>query len=309
MARKTTILKKLINDKEILVMPGAHDVLSARIIEAAGFKAVQCSGFGFAASFLGLPDIGILSSSQMRELTFNICHSVDIPVMDDGDDGFGNPVNVHFTVRAFEAAGAAGINLEDQVHPKRCGHITGKRIIPTEEMVLKIQSAREAAIDKDFVINARTDAYGVEGIDEAINRGNAYAKAGADLIFVEAPLSVDGIKRVIKEIDAPVSINLLQGGKTPLVTIQQLQDWGAARVSIPVTSVMAAAFGVKRALSYVIEHGTINGLQEVMEFGEFTDLVRLDKIRELEGMYLSEDEIVRRYGSREGLERAAAERH
>ncbi|HHV57951.1 MAG TPA: isocitrate lyase/PEP mutase family protein [Firmicutes bacterium] len=307
--RKTTLLKKLINDPEILVMPGAYDVLSARLIEAAGFRAVQCSGFGFAASFLGLPDIGILSSSQMLELTRNICHAVDIPVMADGDNGFGNPVNTHYTVREFEAAGAAGINLEDQVSPKRCGHITGKQIIPAEEMVLKIQAAREAAGDPDFVINARTDAYGVAGIEEAIRRGNLYAKAGADLIFVEAPLSVEGIKRVIREIDAPVSINLLQGGRTPLVTIQELEEWGAARVSIPVTTVMAAAYGVKQALEYIKAHGTIRDLEGVLSFAEFTDLVGLDKIRELEARYLTEEEIALRYGGREGLASAAAEHH
>lgn len=307
--RKTTLLKKLINDPEILVMPGAYDVLSARLIEAAGFRAVQCSGFGFAASFLGLPDIGILSSSQMLELTRNICHAVDIPVMADGDNGFGNPVNTHYTVREFEAAGAAGINLEDQVSPKRCGHITGKQIIPAEEMVLKIQAAREAASDPDFVINARTDAYGVAGIEEAIRRGNLYAKAGADLIFVEAPLSVEGIKRVIREIDAPVSINLLQGGRTPLVTIQELEEWGAARVSIPVTTVMAAAYGVKQALEYIKAHGTIRDLEGVLSFAEFTDLVGLDKIRELEARYLTEEEIALRYGGREGLASAAAEHH
>ncbi|BCV26010.1 oxaloacetate decarboxylase [Gelria sp. Kuro-4] len=307
--RKTTLLKKLINDPEILVMPGAYDVLSARLIEAAGFRAVQCSGFGFAASFLGLPDIGILSSSQMLELTRNICHAVDIPVMADGDNGFGNPVNTHYTVREFEAAGAAGINLEDQVSPKRCGHITGKQIIPAEEMVLKIQAAREAAGDPDFVINARTDAYGVAGIEEAIRRGNLYAKAGADLIFVEAPLSVEGIKRVIREIDAPVSINLLQGGRTPLVTIQELEEWGAARVSIPVTTVMAAAYGVKQALEYIKAHGSIRDLEGVLSFAEFTDLVGLDKIRELEARYLTEEEIALRYGGREGLASAAAEHH
>ena len=179
--KKTTLLKKLINDPEILVMPGAYDVLSARLIEAAGFKAVQCSGFGFAASLLGLPDIGILSSTQMLEITRSICHAVDIPVMADGDNGFGNAVNTYYTVREFEAAGAAGINLEDQISPKRCGHITGKQCISAEEMVLKIKAAREAARDPDFVINARTDAYMVYGEEEAIRRGNMYAKAGAEV--------------------------------------------------------------------------------------------------------------------------------
>lgn len=307
--RKTTLLKKLINDPEILVMPGAYDVLSARLIEVSGFKAVQCSGFGFAASYLGLPDIGILSGTQMLDITRNICSAVDIPVMADGDNGFGNAVNTYYTVRAFEAAGAAGINLEDQISPKRCGHITGKQCISADEMVLKIKAAREAAKDPDFVINARTDAYTVYGIDEAIHRGNMYAKSGADLIFIEAVDSVEGIKRVIKEIDAPVSINLLQGGRTPLVTIQELQEWGAARVSIPVTTVMAAAYGVRQALEYIKTKGTIRDLPNVLTFEEFTELVKLDKIRDLESRYLTEDEIAFRYKDRGGLEKAKAERH
>lgn len=307
--RKTTLLKKLINDPEILIMPGAYDVLSAKIIQSTGFKAVQCSGFGFAASFLGLPDIGILSSSQMLNLTRNICHSVDIPVMADGDNGFGNAVNTFYTVREFEAAGAAGINLEDQVSPKRCGHILGKQIISMEEMVLKIKAARDAASDPDFVINARTDAFSVAGIEEAIKRGNAYAKAGADLIFVESPLTIEGIKKVIEEIDAPVSINLLQGGRTPLVTIKELQEWGAARVSIPVTTVMASAYGVKKALEYIKQKDTIRGLEDVISFEDFTDLVGLDRIRKMEESYLTEEEISFRYGGRDGLSEASAKHH
>lgn len=307
--RKTTMLKKLINDPEILIMPGAYDVLSAKLIQAAGFKAVQCSGFGFAASYLGLPDVAILSSSQMLDLTRNICQAVDIPVMADGDNGFGNAVNTYYTVKTFEQAGAAGINLEDQIHPKRCGHITGKQIISMEEMVQKIQAARDAAKDPDFVINARTDACSILGPEEAIRRGNAYARAGADLIFVEAPLTIEGIRQVIKSINAPVSINLLQGGRTPLVTIRELQEWGAARVSIPVTPVMAAAYGVKAALDYIKQYDTIKDLPGVLSFEEFTDLVDLGKIRSLEGKYLTENEIDHRYGSREGLAKATEERH
>ena len=159
------------------------------------------------------------------------------------------------------------------------------------------------------MINARTDAYMIYGEEEAIRRGNMYAKAGADLIFVEAVTSVEGIKRVIKGIDAPVSINLLQGGRTPLVTIQELQEWGAARVSIPVTSVMAAAWGVKQALEYIKEKGTIKDLPGVIGFEEFAGLVKLDEIRDLESRYLTEEEIAMRYQSRDGLEKAKPELH
>jgi len=286
--RKTTRLKQLIVDKQVLVMPGAYDALSARIIERMGFHAVQCSGYGIAASVLGKPDVGLLSMTEMLNATRNICDAVTIPVMADGDTGFGNAINVYHAVRAFESAGAAGINLEDQVFPKRCGHMDGKEVIAMAEMVHKIRAAMAAKIDQDFVINARTDAIAVLGIDEAIKRGNAYAAAGADLIFVEAPPSADEIRHVIRSIKAPVSINMTDGGKTPLATIAELQEWGAARVSIPVTAVFAAAKAVERAMQVILAEGvspTVNHPETVMTFKEFTDLVGLPEIKALQDKF------------------------
>lgn len=286
--KKTTLLKKMILDDEILVMPGAYDALSAKIIEKSGFKAIQCTGYGIAASVLGKPDVGILTMTEMLNQTRNICNAVNIPVMADGDTGFGNAINVYHTVKAFEAAGAAGINLEDQVFPKRCGHMDGKEVIPMEEMVKKIKAAVDAKKDKDFVINARTDAIAVYGIEEAIRRGNAYAEAGADLIFVEAPQSIEDIKYVIRNIKAPVSINMTDGGKTPIATIKQLQEWGAARVSIPVTAIFAAAKGIEKAMQIIMDEGvspTVNHPEMVMTFKEFTNLVGLPEINELEKKY------------------------
>lgn len=165
-------------------MPGVYDCVSAKIAEQCGVKAVQVTGYGLAGSYLGKPDVGILTKTQMVELTRNICNAVRIPVMADGDTGFGNAINLYYAVQEFEAAGAAGINLEDQFFPKRCGHMGGKQIIPFEEAVKKVEAAAAARKDKDFVINARTDAIAVAGVDEAIRRGNAFAKAGADLVFV-----------------------------------------------------------------------------------------------------------------------------
>jgi methylisocitrate lyase len=269
-------------------MPGAYDALSARIIERAGFQAIQCSGYGIAASVLGKPDVGLLSMTDMLNATRNICDVVTIPVMADGDTGFGNAVNVYHTVRAFEAAGAAGINLEDQVFPKRCGHMDGKEVIGMEEMVQKIRAAMAAKTDQDFVINARTDAIAVLGIDEAIRRGNAYAAAGADLIFVEAPPSAEEIRHVIRSIKAPVSINMTDGGKTPVATISELQEWGAARVSIPVTAVFAAAKAVERAMQVILAEGvspTVNHPDTVTTFKEFTDLVGLPEIKALQDRF------------------------
>jgi len=287
--KKTTTLKKLILSKKVLVMPGAYDALSAKIIEKANFKAIQCSGYGIAASLLGKPDVGILSMSEMLNQTRNICSAVDIPIMADGDTGFGNAINVYYTVQAFEAAGAAGINLEDQTFPKKCGHMNGKEVILMEEMVQKIRAAVDAKKDKDFIINARTDSIAVHGIEEAIKRGNAYAKAGADLIFVEAPRTIEDIKYLIKNIKAPVSINMTSGGKTPLVSIKELQEIGVARISIPVTAIFAAAKAIEKAMNIINVEGflpTVNHLEDIATFKQFTDLVGLPEVKRMERKYL-----------------------
>lgn len=289
--KKSTILKNLIKAPEILVMPGAYDALSAKIIQSLGFKAVQASGYGIAASVLGKPDIGLLSLGEMLNQTRNIVQAVDIPVMADGDTGFGNAVNVYHTVQLFEQAGCAGINLEDQVFPKRCGHMDGKQVVSMEEMVDKIKAAVAARKDPDFVINARTDSIAVYGVEEAVRRGNAYARAGAGLIFVEAPPDREAIGRVIKEIKAPVSINMADGGKTPLCSIQELQEMGAARVSVPVAALFAAARGMLNALG-VLKTGNMPPSaahpEMLVSFKEFTDLVDLPFYKELENKYVRE---------------------
>lgn len=298
---RTTRLKKLIQAPEILVMPGVYDALSAMIAEKCGIKAVQATGYGFAGSNLGYPDVGIMTKTQMVELVRNICNRVDIPVMADGDTGFGNAINLYYAVKDFEAAGAAGINLEDQLFPKRCGHMGGKQIISFEEAVKKIEAAVAAKKDPDFVINARTDAVAVAGVDEAIRRGNAFAKAGADLIFVEAPEKIDDIKRILDSIDAPVSINMIyaKGSKTPAVSIQQLQEWGAARVSVPVMPLFAAARALEKAYTAIAN----DDVEEMMsnkntfEFSEFTNLVGLPEIKELEKKFLDTAEMEARYHS------------
>ncbi|MCL5039970.1 MAG: isocitrate lyase/PEP mutase family protein [Firmicutes bacterium] len=295
--KKTTRLKQLILDPKVLIMPGAYDALSARIIERAGFQAVQASGYGIAASYLGLPDVGLLTMSEMLDQTRRIARAVDIPVMGENDTGFGNAINVYRTVREFEAAGVAGINLEDQVFPKRCGHMEGKEIIPLEEMIKKIEAALEARRDPDFIINARTDAIAMAGVEEAIRRGNAYAQAGADLIFVEAPRSLEEIRRVVQEIKAPVSINMLDDGKTPLIPVGELEKMGVARVSFPLTALFAAAFALREAMEYLREHRLMTGYAaRLFKFGEFTDLVGLPKIRDLETRFLPEGTIAAKYG-------------
>ncbi len=290
--KKTTRLKQLVQERKALVCPGAHDAISAKLIERAGFKALQVSGFGLSATYLGLPDMAFLSFSEVLHFSKNIIDSVDIPVMVDADTGYGNAVNAMHVTREFIKAGAAGMNIEDQLFPKRCGHLEGKRIIPMEEMVLKIKACRKAGdeLDPDFVINARTDAIAVTGVEEAIRRGNAYAEAGADLIFVEAPRSVEQIRQVIESIDAPVSINLMDavaGGKTPLIDIDTLRELGVGRISIPVGPLFAAVRGMVDYLDAIKGDRIAEGRTDlVAEFGFFKELVGFPKYRELEKEYL-----------------------
>jgi len=291
--KKSTLLKNMIAERKALVCPGAHDVISAKLIERAGFKACQVSGFGLSASYLGLPDMAFLSFSEALNFSKNIIDAVEIPVMVDADTGFGNAINAMRVTEEFIKIGAAGMNIEDQVFPKRCGHLEGKQIIPMEEMVLKIKACIEVKkkLDPDFVINARTDAIAVSGVDEAIRRGNAYADAGADLIFIEAPRTKEDIKRLIKEIQAPISINLfdaVSGGKTPLISIDELREMGVARISIPVGPLFAAIRGMINYLD-VIKDGIAEGRDDlVVPFAEFKELIGFNKYRDLEKKYLPE---------------------
>ena len=290
--KKTSLLRKYILERNALVCPGAHDVISAKLIEQSGFKALQVSGFGLSASYLGLPDMAFIGFSDVVHFTKNIVDAVDIPVMADADTGYGNSINAMYVTREFIRAGAAGMNIEDQVFPKRCGHLEGKQIIPIDEMVLKIKACTEARneIDPDFVINARTDAIAVAGVDEAVRRGNAYAEAGADLIFVEAPRTVEQIERIVTEIKAPVSVNLMDavvGGKTPLVSIDTLRKLGVARVSIPVGPLFAAVRGMRDYLDAIKGDRIAEGRTElVVPFAEFKSLVGFDAFRDLERRYL-----------------------
>ena len=290
--KKTSLLRKYILERNALVCPGAHDVISAKLIEQSGFKALQVSGFGLSASYLGLPDMAFIGFSDVVHFTKNIVDAVEIPVMADADTGYGNSINAMYVTREFIRAGAAGMNIEDQVFPKRCGHLEGKQIIPLEEMVLKIRACTEArnGIAPDFVINARTDAIAVSGVDEAVRRGNAYAQAGADLIFVEAPRSVEQIEQIVREIKAPVSVNLMDavvGGKTPLVSIDTLRKLGVARVSIPVGPLFAAVRGMREYLDAIKGDRIAEGRTElVVPFAEFKSLVGFDAFRDLERRYL-----------------------
>lgn len=298
--KKTTLLRQMLSAREPLLMCGAYDALSAILIERAGFKAIQCSGFGIAASMIGKPDVGLLSYGEMLDQTRRIIQAVDLPVMGDGDTGFGAAPNVVRTVKEFEACGAAGINLEDQVFPKRCGHLEGKEIVSEKEMIGKIQAAVDVREDPDFIINARTDAIAVSGIEEAIRRGKAYAKAGADLIFVEAPQNREQIRRIVHEIDAPISINLfdaVKGGKTPIMSIAELKELGVARVSIPVGVVFAAVRGMENFLEVIARQGVApDRIDLVVSFDHWKEVVGFPEIKELEHKYLPKHLVETKYG-------------
>lgn len=284
--KKTTLFRKLMLDKEIFVIPGCHDALSAKIVELVGFKAVTMGGYAASAASLAKPDVSLLTLTEYVNIARNIVQAVDLPLFVDGDTGHGNVTNVGRTVRVFENAGVAALFIEDQVFPKRCGHMEGKQIIPTAEMVAKVKAAVDARVDADLVIMARTDAIAVYGIGDAIERANLYREAGADLIFVEAPRSVEEMRRINTNVDAPTLAIQLEGGKTPLLTTKDLQEIGFNVVVYPNATVYATAWALKGLWETLKKEGTTRSFTDRMiGFDDFNTLVGLDKIRELESFY------------------------
>jgi 2,3-dimethylmalate lyase len=287
--KKTTLFKKLVLDVEILVLPGAYDALSAKIVEQAGFKAVTLGGYPASGSLLAKPDVSLLTMTEMVNQTRYISEAVDIPLFVDGDTGHGNVTNVARTVREFERAGAAGLFIEDQIFPKRCGHMEGKQVISTDEMVAKIKAAVDARTDGDLMVMARTDSLAVYGIDDAIERGNRYAEAGADIIFIEAPPSVKDMRWVCTEVKAPMMANMVEGGKTPIQTVKELQDIGYSIAAFPLSTLYAAAYGVRSAMDALFKTGTTVGcMDQMITFADFNNLVGLEKVRATETHYYRE---------------------
>lgn len=284
--RKTTRLKQLILAPELLVMPGAFDPVSAKLVQEAGFQALQCTGFGMSAVHLGLPDYGFLSMNEMVSISQRIVDAVDIPVMADGDTGFGNAVSAWYAVRAFERAGCAGVNIEDQHMPKRCGHLDGKSIVPIDDAVAKVRACAEARADPDFVINARTDALAIGGIEEVIRRGNAYLEAGATMIFIDGMTSKALAKQAVEGIRGPVAINVVEGGKSPVdFGFDEMQAMGIARVSLPGTLLGAAIRGMRDALATVKANGRAGA--PLTDFKDVQALAGFPRVFELEQRFLS----------------------
>lgn len=286
MEKMTTKLRKLLARDEILVAPGAHDVLTAKIIEKEGFEAVYMTGYGTSASLLGKPDVGLLTMTEMAQRAANIAEAVNIPVIADGDTGYGNAVNVMRTVREYEKAGVACIQLEDQLAPKKCGHMLGREIISKEEMVGKIKAACDARHDPDFMIMARTDARTNYGIEEALERGKAYEEAGADILFIESVESVEEMKKVTSSFNIPVLANMLEHGRTPLLSAKELEEIGYDLVIFCVSSTYVTAKAVTDLMKVLKTEGsTKNYLNQMIAFEEFNKLIGLPEIREIERKY------------------------
>lgn len=278
-----TRLRDLIAAPAPLVAPGAYDALSARLVEQAGFDVVYMTGFGATASLLGRPDVGLLSATEMADQARRIVDAVEVPVIVDADTGYGNAINVVRTVRVYEQAGVAGLHLEDQVTPKKCGHMAGKAVISTEEMVGKIRAAAAARRDPDLVLIARTDAAAVEGLDSAIARARAYAAAGADVLFVEAPTSEADIRRVAAELGevAPLVFNAAEGGRTPPLSLEVVAELGFSLVLYPIATLLAASAAVQSVLATIRADGTPHAAA-LPTFDAFTTTVGLPEIQELE---------------------------
>jgi carboxyvinyl-carboxyphosphonate phosphorylmutase len=278
-------LRELMGASAPLVAPGAYDALSARLIEQAGFDAIYMTGFGTTASLIGRPDVGLLSGAEMVDNARRIVSAVDVPVIADADTGYGNAINVVRTVQLYEQAGVAGIQLEDQVMPKKCGHMSGKLLIGADEMAGKLRAAVEARRDPDLLIIARTDAVAVTGVDDAIARARAFAEAGADALFVEAPTSEEDIARVAKELRdvAPLVFNWAEGGKTPPLSLERITELGFALVIYPIGTLLAATAGIRALLATLKADGTPTAaMPGLPTFGEFTDLVGLPEVQRLE---------------------------
>ena len=304
MLNAASAFRKLLQSDEFIVSPGVYDGYSARLVQAAGFKTAATSGAGVSNSMLNVDDIGIMGLAENVEHCRRLARHLKIPLTADADDGYGNPMNVHNTVMLFEEAGVAGINIEDQVSPKRCGHMPGKEIIPLEEMVKKIEAACMARRNDDFAIIARTDALVLEGVEGTARRARAYAEAGADMIFPDAIRTKDDIARVVEAARIPVTVNMGFGIRarptTPLLPIPVMKSLGVRRISLPRMLPAAAISGMQKALDVmkgVIETGEpvdrpdlAVGIEDIMKLMDY------DEMRELERKLLTTEKLEKKYG-------------
>ncbi len=285
---KSNLIHRFLEEKGQLIMPGVYDALSAKIAQRAGFEVIFVTGYSLSATLLGEPDFGLLTQTEVVNAAQRICAVVDVPVIVDADTGYGNAINVIRTVQDLIRADAAGIFLEDQVWPKRCGHMKGKQVVPLEEQLNKLRAAIEAKNDCDFFIVARTDSRQALGLHEAIARGVAFKQAGADAVFIEAPKSKDEMKEIAREVPGPLVANMLERGVTPLMQPAELKDLGFELVVWP----LAPLYSVAKSLSDVYatlrrDGSTLSMLDRLMPFDEFNEIVGLNEKYAIDAKYKS----------------------
>ncbi|HEY7696373.1 MAG TPA: oxaloacetate decarboxylase [Nitrososphaeraceae archaeon] len=286
--RRKALKEKIKKRGDIIVLPGVFDALSAKIAQHIGFEAIFQTGYGSAASLLGLPDFGFLNAGENIDNARRIIRAVDVPVIVDVDTGYGNPLTVWKLVGDLIANGGAGIFLEDQVWPKRCGHMRGKEVISSHDYVQKLRAAIASSSNSDFTIVARTDARAPLGLDEAIERGKMYYKEGADVIFVEAPQSEEELREIPKKIDAPLLANMIENGVTPTFSAKELKSMGYSLVVFPLSGLYGSAYAMKKILADLKKNGSTKNSRDIMlDFNDFNELVELSKFMNMEEKYKS----------------------
>lgn len=283
---KKKTLRERLKQPGLLSAPGVFDMVSLRLADTFGFDALYMTGFGAVASHMGLPDAGLATYSDMVGRVKAMASMAETPLIADGDTGYGGLLNVAHTVRGYEAAGAAAIQLEDQEFPKKCGHTPGRRVIPMADMVRKIQVASDARSSRDFLIIARTDARSALGLDEALRRADAYARAGADILFVESPETQDEMRQIGRSFELPLLANMVEGGRTPVLSHQELESIGYKLAIFPVTALLAATEAMKAVYESFKKNGSSAGISTpLMPFADLTKLMGFEEIWEFEKRY------------------------
>ena len=286
MERMTTRLRRLLEAPGLLIAPGVAECVGARLVAEQGFDALYMTGAGTTASRLGMPDVGLLGVTEMADNAGRIADAAGLPLIADADTGYGGPINVRRTVRCYERAGVAGVHMEDQDWPKRCGHLAGKTLIPAEEMCAKVRAAVDARSDPDFIVIARTDAIAVEGFEAAIGRAKAYEEAGADVLFVEAPTTMEQVEAIPRAFARPTLYNMAMSGKTPVLPASEIEALGFGVVIYPGLSLSAAIPAIRRTLAELRETGGIEASSaEMASFRDFFELMGLEAVQGLESRY------------------------
>jgi 2,3-dimethylmalate lyase len=279
-------LRSRLAKKDLLIAPGVFDGISAKIADQMGFEALYMTGYGTVASHLGLPDAGIATYTDMVGRVAVIAKAARTPLIADGDTGYGGPLNVQYSVRGYEAAGAVAIQLEDQEFPKKCGHMLGRRVVPIEDMVDKIKVAVSSRDDSNFLIIARTDARTTLGLDEALRRADTYAAAGADILFVESPESVEEMRTIGRTFDQPLMANMVEGGRTPVVDQKTLEELGYSIAIFPASGFLAAGEALRKVYSHLKEHGSsVGGDIPLYKFSEFSELMGFGAVAAFDKTY------------------------